>query len=315
MENQETVEAEATEESGIDMDSFNPADASEEQLDDLYESMRAELEGLESEESEMQTGAETETQEEAVSEAEGDQSEETVETSQTEETEGEGAEYIAKLEKQLKDKQQFIQRQAAEIGELRKQKRARREELQSTLDEAFAESAAKGLKVSKEIEALQAEEENLDEQQRAVLRRHNNEQIFTRHFGGKQVVHLDELVETLQEDKVPADAIENFKADPYGSTDALSLIQMTKRAILSRYLKQALSQLKEKDEQIKQLQNQPTEVLNGVKRALNQKPSITSKGGSAAAKSGSIQGMSESALSKMSEAELDEIAAEIGIKF
>lgn len=223
------------------------------------------------------------------------------------------ADYEARLEKyrkQIQDKEQFIQRQANEIGELRKEKLKLKQELENSLEDTFAESVKEGLKQSKQIEELGEEIKELDTTEALQMKRLNTEKIVSNHLPVGSV-SMPELVEALKEDKVSAPWIEAFQQDPYGMADPITIIQLGKRAILTRYLKTAIERIKQYEQESKELKAKPDKVLSNIKKTLSASPSINGKSGGS--KSGRSKNLSldDATIASLPDDQLDELLNEL----
>lgn len=181
-------------------------------------------------------------------------------------------ERLEKSQKQNRDQKSFIDRQANELGLLRRQVaeriQARAERIRSgqlTEDQEFEERTA----IVREKEAL----EDLGHQEQALQFYRTNYETVVSHLG-EGPLPVEDMAEIFREDGVPEEGIQAFKQNPL-SVPAVGLIQAAKRAKERTALKEIFGIAKRLHEENKQLKQKPKQVVRNLNAALNAGPSIT----------------------------------------
>jgi len=196
-----------------------------------------------------------------------------------------------KAAKQIKDKEEFIQRQAAELGELRKQAEALRLQLEGVnkddLNDRYYEDPAAAVNEVLAIRAKEAELQDL-EYRAAVKQNESNTKQFVPDFDEV----IDDMVEVLKEQKIDDTAIRDFRSNPYKLPPAV-LVNLATSAKLSKENKALKAE-------IETLRKKPEEALKKVESAARQ--AIT--GGTGKAGQGKIDAKQTH---QMSAAELDDL--------
>lgn len=210
-----------------------------------------------------------------------------------------------KLDKQVqhnKNLEQFINRQANEIGNLRKELQGsiqgRLERLESgelSRREEILEQSTLG----KEQSAL----EELDVREAELSTTATNFQVVKAYLGETELP-VSEIAEVFRLDGIPEEGIREFAANPYmvpGST----LVQAAKRAELLRDAKKIYAiatKLLEENKQLKvRTKKQPGEVLKKIDSALKTSPGLNGSTGGGSSQSK----LSGKDINSMSDSELD----------
>jgi len=182
-------------------------------------------------------------------------------------------EEVARLAKQTADKEAFIQRQAAEIGGLRKQAEILRQQLESVnpeaISEQYYENPAEAVNQVLAIREQQSRLQNI-EQQAAMKENEGLTKAYVPDFDNL----IDDISETLAEMKFAPEAIRDFKINPY-ETHASVLVNLAERARLSKENKALKAE-------IETLKKAPDLALKKVEQAARQV--ITSATGKPGAK-------------------------------
>jgi hypothetical protein len=160
-----------------------------------------------------------------------------------------------RYQKQLKDKEDFINQRNAEVGLLRKQlrdKRTSEAEAELTDEEILEDPKAavkKAIERAKEREALEEEQRQESLEQ---LKTVNAEALkrFVPDFENKR----DHILEVLQQE-APTDIVEAFKADPTTVLHPSLIFQLAKRA-------EAMQEIKNLKAQVEELKQKPGKLVD-----------------------------------------------------
>lgn len=210
-----------------------------------------------------------------------------------------------KLKKQLKDKEAFIQRQANEVGELRKKAATLRQEARDSVDPS--EAAEKVM----DARAAESEAASVERQIRT-----NSTEAFIEGQIPEFKSLVDDMAALVTEDarrmgtaeETIAAVIRNFKTDPY-STPPEVLYNIAARASERKKAMALESQIKELSAKIANLSKKPDEALKRADEAARKSPVMT------AASSGTVHADRTSSLDDvtiptLSDAELDALLKE-----
>jgi len=196
-----------------------------------------------------------------------------------------------KTAKQISDKEAFIQRQAAEIGELRKKEATLRDELaafnQADNDELYQVNPTEA--VNQVLAAREKEAEIVRLNQTSAVKQ---SEMLTKQNVPDFEEYLDDMAEIMKDQKTDPDFIRQFKANPYFLPPPV-LVNLASTAKLAKENK-ALKV------EIETLKKQPDEVLKRVEKAARQ--TITGSTGKAGAAH-----ISGKQVTVMSNAELEEL--------
>ncbi len=264
----------------------------------------AELDEMIERSGEKDKDAEPQDETPAPEEAEGETSEKKETPSETppEEKEGETEQSeVETLRRQLQDKESFIQRQASEIGELRKFTSQEDADPPSPTAEENEDDFFDNPKeaVSKTVERVIEERDRKQafEVERIRLLGEETKSMVTEAVPDFKDF-LDDISELAKEDGYTDENLAAFKADPFISSDPGILISYAKRAQMKR-------QLSEYEREISELKKKPEEVVKRIQEAAG-KNGTTLTGKTASMPRGTRPEISEPQIASMSDAELDE---------
>ena len=208
---------------------------------------------------------------------------------------GEMKQVIERMSKQLADSQSMIGRQANEIGELRKKLTPKPEPV--TPDEVLTNPVGATKKLV--AEEIAEREQRKQEEYNAMIQARTQAAQFL----AQAVPDIMELLPTMaeiaeQEDGVPKEFVERFKADPLSEAPIIT-VQLAKRARLKR----ELLELKTKTGELEQ---KPGELIDKINQAAKTRPAVTGSHGHAGKSTGTT-GLTRDQIRKLSDKELDEL--------
>lgn len=204
--------------------------------------------------------------------------------------------------RQLEQAKLWAARRSNEIGELRKQIRARNEQLQSNLRDVMDEDPVAGARQLRQIERNEEHIAQLEQEETASQRVIESQQLFFNYVNPEDV-DVEDMCESLKRDGIDPRFIEQFKSNPFNSAHGETLVHLAKRAFAEKLVIKAVEHIKKLQAQLDAAKKKPSQVLEGVNKALKQKPTVTASGGKSAAK----ESIRNSDLRSMSDAELEEI--------
>jgi len=201
-----------------------------------------------------------------------------------------------KLSKRLSDKDEFISRRNAEIGELRKQVRDKEldnlsDEVDVNEDEFFEDPKAA---IEKVIEARKRKE--------AILEADKAEQAKKFHEDTRQLIttidpefddRIPEIVSILKADDAPENVLKAFKDKPFTTFNPAVTLQLIKRAGLEKQIAELKASLAD-------AQNKPNKMLDNLNRFGKNKSKVTSSRPSGKKPSKSLDGLSMKDIDNMS---------------
>lgn len=213
-----------------------------------------------------------------------------------------------------KEKELFIQHRGNELGTLRGQLAAARQQLTQTkaqleasLEEKFSTNPVEAANDRDEIKRISGELSNLEAQEERAVRIVEAQTFFLRHVDTAQVSPDDIAVMLREVDGLDEGAIAAYKQNPWEWTTPEALVQMGKRAFERKEFKTADSDRRilakhviKLNEEIAKLKARPGQVMSQVQRHLNQSPPVT-----AAAASGARPALDMSRIPEMSRDELN----------
>lgn len=208
---------------------------------------------------------------------------------------------IARLEKQKRDKELFIQRQAAELGQLRKEKEELIKAKSQGLDERFLETPQQAIRDELDIRKAKEDLEGLHQQERVLRSRALVESNVTPQEGLPEA-----MVECLKADGVDEEYIRAFQDNPYTTALPGEIIQLAKRAEVLQVTRAAIKRIADLEVQLADAQKKPERLLSKVESALRSSPRVTGKSGQSLSKTA---GYSAKQLASMSDAELRELSS------
>jgi hypothetical protein len=208
-------------------------------------------------------------------------------------------EEVEKLQKRVKDKELFIQRQAAEIGNLRKQLTEFIAAKKKGLEDRFLESPEKALDDKLDIKEAEKKLETLEKQERTLVTR----ALVDSHIEAEEGL-MEGMVNALQRDGLDPQTISQFALNPYENATPGELIQLAKRAKAENVVRELVSMMQTLIKQNEELKSKPNRVLNKVEEALKSPPRLNGKSGQAISEK---KGVGSKQISQLSDAELEEL--------
>lgn len=217
---------------------------------------------------------------------------------------------VEQQEKQRQQQEKFIAQRGTEIGDLKKQLRAAKTQLQSTLDDKFHESPGAALQDAERIKDLDRGLQQLDHEEKLLNHVHTAFDVVSKNVDLEQI-NVEDVAATLQADGFSEKQIADFFQNPYAAAQGETLIQLFKRADerkKSMKFQDALAQIvpftrkliKENEE----MRGKPAQLLSMVDKALRQGPPVTSANGTTSGK----RGIADVDVTKLSDTELNELS-------
>lgn len=209
-----------------------------------------------------------------------------------------------KLETEADSRELFVKRRSQELGDLKKQLREAQSKLKEGIDELAIESPAKAIDRLQKVQKIDEQIEGIDQEQTEITRVHEAAKTFAKHVKPDEVT-IDDMVQSLAEDKIDPHFIQAFRQNPFKVASADSLIQMAKRAKAEKALRSLVPLVKNLVEENKKLKAKPQEVLKKVNEAARQVPGVTAARGNSAAVTRTVAADPTS----MSDAQIEEFLA------
>lgn len=171
---------------------------------------------------------------------------------------------LEKARKQVQDKETFIQRQALEIGQLRKSVAPPQPvEIPNILDDA--PGAVNAILTQRENALTQKRFENLSMVSQIVP---------------DVIKHMDTIANLALADGYTEHDVALFKQDPYLYSTPAVLIGYARRAQQIHEVEELKAQLAEKEKEIATAKSKSEEILKKVEKAAKETPGLTAAGGS-----------------------------------
>lgn len=222
---------------------------------------------------------------------------------------------LAKNERQKKEgnqKELFIQHRNTELGRLRsehaaakQQLAALKQQLASGLEDRFSENPIQAVNDRDRIKEIDSELEGLDQQETRANKIVEAQTFFLRHVDTEKV-SIDDVAATLKADGLDDRYVAQFKANPWEFTTPEALVQMGKRAMDRKGFTEADNDRRILAKHVLYLNGElskqrarPGQIMAQVQRHLNQAPSVT------AASTATARTAREVDPTRMSTAELD----------
>lgn len=237
------------------------------------EGMEKDAAGAEEAEKEKEEERKEEEKTEGDEEKAKDASEEKITVSKTE---------YEKLSKQVKDKEQFIQRQAHEIGDLRH----RRQNLEAEIDgikmtintDTLLENPLKAMEDMKVLDDKRIQVEAINRIETAMV---------TKEVINRDIPEFESLIDTIAEialkDGIPAQNVETFKRNPYAEPPEL-LLAYAKRAQETRTYGAEKQRLAELTRELEESKKKSGEFLKNIENAASKKTVSSKTGGATSSK-------------------------------
>lgn len=177
-------------------------------------------------------------------------------------------EMVAKLQKQVQDKEAFILQRNQEIGLLRKKAREAQPEPELDItDEEMIASPKEALKKAlKQHEQRKAEAQTQQEQEAQDFRRQAQEAISA--WAPKYDETVPEIIELMKADQAPESLLSQFKSDPVATLNPAVTFQLIKRI-------EAQRRIKELETQLAEAQKRPADMVSKIQQAGRAKPVAT----------------------------------------
>ena len=211
---------------------------------------------------------------------------------------------VAKNQKQLKDKEDFINQRNQEIGLLRKQTRAKQ---QAELDRELTEEEIlenPKLAVEKAIERKQLLEKMDEERQAEVM-----EEIKGQHkqLLDKMVPQFEDskatILEVMKADGLPEEMLAQFSDNPTATLHPQLIFQLAKRA-------EAFREIADLKQQLMEAGKKPLKVVENLNNYGKAKSPVTNAPATNPRPASKLAGLKESDIDKMSIEQLNELIKE-----
>lgn len=208
-----------------------------------------------------------------------------------------------KLKKQVNEKENFLQRQANELGELRKKTAINKDEIR----DKFVDDPMEALRQIREAEDA---ERRIKEIEADTWVNENKRMVTTANPDFDTLI--DPMAEILKKDGIPDNLISEFKTNPFRMANAETLIQIVNRAKLTQE-KNLLTQENEKlKSEIEQLKNKTANIAENIQRVARES-NVIKAGSWSSTKSGlDLKTINEESVSELSDAMLDELIKQEG---
>lgn len=213
----------------------------------------------------------------------------------------------AKLEKRLRDKDEFIEKRNAEVGLLRKQ--ARERELASIPDDVDVNSEEFMLDpksaVDKILEAKKKKEEILN-QERSEQIKQLEEQTKTllKQVDPEFEDTVPSIIDVLKQDQAPQHIIDQFQSQPYRTFNPAVVLQLIHRAKLS-------NRVKELEAELAKAKSRPAQIVDNINKHGSAKSKVASVPPTAPRHKKSLENLTEADLDRMSYEELQALQDEL----
>lgn len=218
----------------------------------------------------------------------------------------------ARQKKEGDQKELFIQHRGNELGRLRTEHAATRQQLEQAksqlangLEERFAENPVQAITDRDRIKDIDAQLGEIDQREERATRIVEAQTFFLRNVDIEKV-SLEDVAEVLKADGLDERYVAQFRANPWEFTTPEALVQFGKRAADRKVYLEAdsdrwmlVKHVLTLNEEIKRLKARPGQVMQQVQRNLNQRPGVT------AASSASPKTVRDLDPTRMTVAELD----------
>lgn len=215
---------------------------------------------------------------------------------------------LAKNEKLVKHKEQFIQSKLSELKGTKKQLLELKAQLESKLEDSFAESPAKGLKEHQQIQEIEQNIEALDNQE-SLMNHVTHTHEYVRQHVDLEKVQVDDVRDALKEKGATDEYIEAFVKNPYAHATGDALIHFFDAVQYRSVLKRLVPAFKKMAEENKSLKAKPHKLMQQISKSAESSPQITGKSGNANGR----RGIADVDPTKLSDTDLKELAKELGL--
>lgn len=209
-------------------------------------------------------------------------------------------EEIARLREQLVQKERFIQHRNTELGELRKENRTYRGQLEEGLREKYDLAPDEAVRDQLEIDRLKKEDQTLEVEQRSLQCRAQVDRAI------QDIVYPEinqDIAAVLVQDGYDESAIRDFMSDPYSKATPGMLVNLAKRAAGERKASHWFNEFQKASAEVQRLRGKPSQVLNQVERELRRTPKMNNRADSSPKQAN----LSDKAIHTLSDRELEEL--------
>lgn len=210
--------------------------------------------------------------------------------------------------------EKFIQRRSTEIGELRRQLKEAKAQLQSNLDERFHESPSEAMEDVDKLKTIDSHLQALDKEEAQERHVATAQSVVAKNIDLSSV-DMNEVIETLVSDGInDKEFLEEFAKNPWGLSHGETLVQLFKRTQERKEgvkAKEVISKLlplaKQLFEENKKLKSKPEQILKNLSKNIKSSASINGSTGNAASK----KSFADIDVTKLKDDELDELLKSI----
>lgn len=187
-----------------------------------------------------------------------------------------------RMQKQLDGMELLIKRRTSELAEVKKQLRDFVDKTQQNLDEQWLESPTQAYANMRKIEMAQEQLKQAEAEEQALTNTHQAQVLLAHHVGADNF-DVEAIGQSLLSDGLPEEFVQTFVTNPYQAALPETLIQLSKRAVAEkkvRELEAALQQIVPYTQKLlEEKKAAPQNVLKNVSSALRQSPQITGSAG------------------------------------
>ncbi len=168
----------------------------------------------------------------------------------------------------------MIQRQANEVGELRKSLREQIQTKETTLEDEFLSDPKQAMQTMLDLQEAKKQDIALAQEQQFL----SNKSMINRLVPNYESM-IDDIASVIASDGLPPEAINMFKANPYIGNAAI-LMNLAKRAEIHKKVQSYETKIQTLTNEIATLKKKPTEVASKIANALRSPSAITASSGS-----------------------------------
>lgn len=220
---------------------------------------------------------------------------------------------VAEQERSRQQQERFIKQRNSEVGELRKQLKTARSQLQGSLDDKFHESPGQALEDVEKIKEIDKGLQQLDHEEKLLTHVHTAFEVVSKNVDLEKVA-VEDVASVLQDDGFTEAQIKGFFDNPYAAAHGETLIQLFKRAqekSASKQWKDALEKIvpftRKLMKEVEAGRAKPEKLLTQVNNALRQGPPISAASGNG----GSRRSIADVDVTKLSDSELKELQKQL----
>ena len=186
------------------------------------------------------------------------------------------------LNKRVDGQEILIKRRTSDLAEVKKQLREFIDKNTQNLDEQWLESPTQAYAKARQVEMAQQKLQEAEAEEQALTNAHQA-QVLLEHHVGQGNFDAEAIAQSLIDDGMPQEFVQNFVQNPYQAALPETLIQLAKRASAERKVREmekALQQLVPYTRQLlEERKKLPQNVLKNVSSALRQSPQVTGSAG------------------------------------